>query len=64
MSFEDYDFDFKFNLNFTHRTRCPHCKTSMVVIDNKVLSCPLCELTRREKKSELEKKRAVFPELC
>ncbi|MHA1932249.1 MAG: hypothetical protein ACW96X_06890 [Promethearchaeota archaeon] len=51
MSFEDF--------NFTRRTHCPDCKTSMIVIDKNVIFCPLCELRRREKNSELEKKHAV-----
>ena len=61
MSFEDFDYDHDFN--FTNRTRCPHCKTSMIMIDKKVLSCPLCELTRREINSEVKKKREVFQEI-
>lgn len=44
MSFEDF--------NFTRHTHCPYCKTSMIVIENKVVSCPLCEL---EKKKEIRK---------
>ena len=60
MSFENIDFDFDFN--FTSRTRCPHCKTSMIIIENIVVSCPLCELMKREKISVPEKKRALFQE--
>ncbi|MHA1932248.1 MAG: hypothetical protein ACW96X_06885 [Promethearchaeota archaeon] len=56
MSFEDF--------NFILRTHCPHCKTDMIIIDNEVISCPLCELTRREKNSKLEKKGALYQKLC
>lgn len=48
MSFEDF--------NFTVRTQCPNCKTGMIIIDNKVISCPLCELKRKEKTEVLKKK--------
>ncbi|MHA1932889.1 MAG: hypothetical protein ACW96X_10135 [Promethearchaeota archaeon] len=48
MGFEDF--------NFTSRTHCPHCQTSMIVIDRKVISCPFCELLKREKNSGLEKR--------
>ncbi|MFX1456006.1 MAG: hypothetical protein ACFFDB_11595 [Promethearchaeota archaeon] len=44
------------NFNFTSRTRCRHCGTRMLVMDNKIQFCPLCELKIREKYSELEKK--------
>jgi hypothetical protein len=47
MSFEDF--------NFTRRTRCPHCNTGMILIDRKVISCPLCELMKTEKKKEIMK---------
>ena len=64
MSFEDDDFDDDYDFNFTHCTRCPHCKTSMIVIDNKVISCPLCEVMRRGRISTSQKKKAVCQELC
>jgi hypothetical protein len=47
MSFEDF--------NFTNRTHCPHCKTGMMVIDRKVISCPLCEVMRNKKRKKFEK---------
>ncbi|MHA2049703.1 MAG: hypothetical protein ACW986_08825 [Promethearchaeota archaeon] len=37
MGFEEF--------NFTKRYRCPSCKTGMIVIDNKIVSCPICEST-------------------
>ncbi|MCK4285694.1 MAG: hypothetical protein KAX18_05800 [Candidatus Lokiarchaeota archaeon] len=35
-----------------NRTRCPYCKTGLVIIDNKIDFCPLCELAKMEKISE------------
>ena len=52
MSFEDF--------NFTLRTHCPHCKTRMIVIDNMVISCPLCELERSKKVQNFEKEISIF----
>jgi hypothetical protein len=46
MSFGDF--------NFTSRTRCPYCKTRMIIIDNKVISCPLCDLEREAKSREFD----------
>ncbi|MHA2037953.1 MAG: hypothetical protein ACW972_09945 [Promethearchaeota archaeon] len=56
MSFEDF--------NFVNRTHCPHCQTNMIIIDRRVVSCPLCELMKRDHTSGFDKKRAVLQELC
>jgi hypothetical protein len=32
----------------------------MIIIDRKIISCPLCELKRREKTEELEKKAQIL----
>ena len=47
MSFEDF--------NFTNRTRCPHCRTSLLIIDNKIDICPLCEIESGIKAQKDEK---------
>ena len=55
MSFEDF--------NFTNKCHCPHCKTGLLIIDNKIEFCPLCELMKRENTTELEKKTPIFQEI-
>jgi uncharacterized Zn finger protein (UPF0148 family) len=52
MNFEDF--------NFTNRTHCPHCNTGMILIDRKVISCPLCELERNKKKQKIEKELLIY----
>jgi len=41
--------------NFTRRTHCPSCETRLVLIDNKIEFCPLCEILKRKKAVESEK---------
>ncbi|MHA2399603.1 MAG: hypothetical protein ACXADU_12035 [Promethearchaeota archaeon] len=35
--------------NFTRYYRCPSCKVGMIVIDNKIVSCPVCEFRKTKK---------------
>ena len=38
---------------FTGYAKCPCCQTGMIMVDNKVVSCPVCELKREEKTQKL-----------
>ena len=40
---------------FTGYAKCPCCQAGMIMIDNKVVSCPVCELKREEKAQKLGK---------
>ena len=55
MGFEEF--------NFTRRTHCPHCKTKMILIEKKVISCPLCEIMKRERAVESEKEYNITQEI-
>ena len=55
MSFEDF--------NFLNRTHCPSCETGLVIIDNKIEFCPLCELMKRERVTESEKEYIITQEI-
>ena len=41
--------------HFTGYCHCPYCKTGLIIVDNKAVSCPVCELKRDEKAQKLEK---------
>ncbi|MFX1375204.1 MAG: hypothetical protein ACFFA0_05275 [Promethearchaeota archaeon] len=38
---------------FVGYVRCPYCRTGMIVIDNEVVSCPVCEVKQQEKAERL-----------
>ena len=40
---------------FTEYAKCPCCQTGMIIVDNKVISCPVCELKRQDKAEKLER---------
>ncbi|MFW9878339.1 MAG: hypothetical protein ACFFG0_35095 [Candidatus Thorarchaeota archaeon] len=51
MSFEGF--------NFIGNCHCPYCKTGLIMIDNKPVSCPVCELQRLKKFHTVEKRHRI-----
>ena len=35
--------------NFTEKLHCPHCNCMYIIIDNEIVSCPVCEVSSYNK---------------
>ena len=35
--------------NFTEKLHCPNCNCMYIIIDNKIISCPVCEVSSKQK---------------
>jgi uncharacterized Zn finger protein (UPF0148 family) len=44
---------------FVGACHCPYCKTGLIVIDNKPVSCPVCELRKLKESYQLERRKLI-----
>ncbi|MFX1310615.1 MAG: hypothetical protein ACFE9M_12890 [Promethearchaeota archaeon] len=44
--------DFK-DMNFTRRYHCPECNAMYIIIDNEIISCPVCDIAFNGKIREI-----------
>jgi exosome complex RNA-binding protein Csl4 len=49
-------------MHFTGYCRCPHCRTGLIIVDNKAVSCPVCELRKDERQVGHQFKEQIVPQ--